>query len=126
MNDQRKRTKPAIVLRVGLPPVVEQIECERITRYRGTPPVDAIKMARVESIVGDMIDLVRPLPSEVAALEQELGVTLSSDAAGFEVKLIVHDEGMVRGMPVNDRATRLYPGRDRWRIHGDCVLVEVD
>ncbi len=119
-------TKPAIVLRVGQPPVVEHLKCERVERYPGTGHVWAVHYLELQRIVGGNFDMARVHPELVAELERRLDVELGTGEEGFTVMLVCHDEGAIRGMPVNELATKLYGGGHAWDICGDALLVEVD
>lgn len=121
-----RKTKSAIVLRVGQPPVVEQLECEKVQHYPNAPFYWGVRTKELQRICGGNVDVTRPIPEAVAALERELGITLASKDPGFEVMMFVHDEGMVLDMPINERATQLYKNGHIYSIHGDAVLVDAD
>jgi hypothetical protein len=107
-------TKPrvAVILRVDQPPEV-------VRDFR--PTLDAM-----QAIVGGWIELVRPHPLALAELEQELGVKLGGTVPQGMVRLVVNEEGQLKGLPLNERATELYPGRLRSAIVGDALVLEVD
>jgi hypothetical protein len=122
-------TKPAIVIRAGQPPVVEHLACERVERYPGDGIVTAVRFEELQRLVGGMFDMTRPRPDLLIELEQKLGVKLATEGyaqRGFHIAMVVHDEGAIRGMPVNELGTQLYGTQNGWQICGDVVLVEVD
>lgn len=107
-------TKPrvAVILRVDQPPEV-------VRDFRPT-------LEAMQAIVGGWIELVRPHPIALRELEQELGIQLGGYIRGGMVRLVVNEEGKLRGLPENERATELYPGRLQNVIVGDALVLEVD
>jgi hypothetical protein len=106
------RPRIAVILRVGEPPEV-------VRDFR--PTLDAL-----QTVVGGWIELVRPHPLALRELELELGVELGGTIPQGMVRLVVDEEGTLKGKPLNERATELYPGRLLHAIVGDAIVIELD
>lgn len=111
-----KRT--AVILRVDQAPEV----------VRDFDPYDH---ERVRDIVGGYAETFRPHPVAVDALEQDLGVTLSTGTEMWHLRVFVNELGHQEGLPLNALGTILYRGPRSadevpHDIVGNCILVEVD
>jgi 8-oxo-dGTP pyrophosphatase MutT (NUDIX family) len=112
MTDMDMRPRAAVILRVNQPPEVVR---------DFVPTLEAM-----QAIVGGWIELVRPHPIALRELEEELGVKLGGTVPQGMVRLVVNEEGVLRGLPENEYATDLYPGRLQRAIVGDALVLELD
>lgn len=112
MTDMDMRPRVAVILRVNQPPEV-------VRDFRPT-------LEAMQTIVGGWIELVRPHPLALRDLEQELGVKLGGTVPQGMVRLVVNEEGQLKGLSENERATELYPGRLHSVIVGDALVLELD
>lgn len=76
----------------------------------------------VYEFVGDELDMYKPVPSVVEELEKQYEIWFGDRQM---LRVIVHDQGLRLGLPINDLATRLYgvPGQV---IPGNVVLLEIE
>lgn len=80
-------------------------------------PID--DLARLQQVVGGDIQLVRLSPVAVDQVARSFGITF---AVAQDVRMVLHEEGKLLGLPYNLAASQLYPGD---AIVGDVLIVEM-